>query len=974
MLKKTEQTLFIVFKIDNSQSYYARCLEFIHAIEHEGNSEKFTSGEESHFVNTCVRGYKLDRNASELTKVNIASRIGATNTELYTIDIGKLMSSAKKHIFHYCLSITPSSKSNVEEFIFYAMMLQSQRFPAERVTCVINAQGHDDFQRFSQITKLLPNTYNDFVISYNGEWITPKTFGKTNKLLPIIEINNNSFIELTQKRKVGLSNKSLSFPTKLEKAIYPISFNNADKISDNVIDYANYYLCLGKGNEILTSNTASILQNSILDVVNKNHGISAVHYLLFAMLMHTFTKDDLENNESARQFATECYMQSQSYEDGVVQVMENIIQHAETEKGLLSARIHDSKNMEYLNYLGAIFPNEHSGCNRHLQIFVADYNERQTVIDNFLATNAHIATELKSVEEYITLADFMNEYETGTAKQQWINFRASNTAKCQGLIKFAKAITDGSAVVFARSSKSFCNINQNHQWFRDFRGSASEQDLTSDTNKAYLPGTQFNIIFPVLKNNEKERYPLDNVIKTTFESYSNFLGWNTHHINSDNMYKEYMLIEQEWRLENTDVLKGKKQFLWGKLTKCWDDLYEEREKTIYSINMEAFTQETDNKSEAWIEPLCKGFIESKWMEKGKNIYVAFTGYDAKFANVFRSTLSAARRGLIGVTAQIYFASGLWNDDEPDMIGPNLLITEATIGDAKPESNDGILIPRVPWECFNIPGAKKDSLYLLHAYTQRDMQDNCNGNGYGYRLSNTHVKLGNKVHIDTFYEMASHFMKQEVAKGIAFCLLQQLLLQPDFSTFLEKENARIYLYGYAAYSRTIINAAHEILTLYLKNKKVPTAQVSFIIFQTKQAGTKMDYEEQIYFSCKERPKPDAEVSVVQIAPISTTLTTFRKMWKELKRVPGKLGKLPEKPIYNLSALWVRNELKNGKDFDSITEEEKPFWLQEYTKMPNGYGGSVNTKDEEITGTPFYLVAVHGKWRIPVSCEKCYPPAP
>ncbi|MCL2501216.1 MAG: hypothetical protein FWE90_12910 [Defluviitaleaceae bacterium] len=981
MINRIEQTNYIVFEIDNTQSHYAHAFAFINEVESRGDFKIFMEGAGKHFVIKHVRSCTMDAVASEINKIKLAAKIGAPDMVFNIIDMQRFISRAKNHDYYYYIRITPTTNSNVVEFSYYLLLLMNHKLPNDKIVCGVNAQSYAYFQRFSHFTKLLSNEYKKFFILNNGKWRTPEIPIDTYNLLPIIKIDKTNYDELIKRRCVALDeNRMHSKKSILVRAINSIIFIEKNKICDAIIHYANHYLCLGKGAEGIKGNTnaPSYLQAAIMDVINNKKGISAVHYLLFAMWVHLFTGEDIKDLESANRFITDCYTQSFAYEKGVIQVLENAVQHSVGKKGILTARILDKSDKEYLSAIHKVFNNDQNQPDRFLQMIIADYNDNDTIIKSFLSKNKESAANLSAVKDQIQLSDFMDEYENAATGRQWIDFRATNVAKCQGLIIFAKAIASGQAVVLARSDINIYNNDPKNYWMRDFNEGVENQNLKADIEKVYIPGTQFNIFFPLKKFKQKGRYPLDDVIRTTFDSYARFLGWGIRMIHSDNMHEALSTIKQEWESEKINAEIIKKQYLWDKFTQYWNELYNvhnqvvlesENNKVIYVINMEVITKKMKDESVTWIESLCKGFLKSKWMTREKEKYIAFTYYDTNFANIFLSALSAARRGLENVPAQIFFSSGLWNDGNPDLIGPKLLVTERTLGDAQPKLPKGGEIPRLPWECFNIPGTTKNALNQLRNYAQREMQDNHNGDGYGYKLSDTHIKLGNKIHIDTFYEIAPHLMKQEIAKDIAFCLLQQLFLQPCFRKNLKDKKTHIYLYGYASYSRTIINAAHEMLSAYGER----AAKVSFIIYQTKQAGTNMDYEEQIYISDPPNPGDGISTSIVQIVPISTTFTTFRKMWKELKR-SGKISEpFPNKPDYNLTALWVRNELESGMNFDDRAKEEEPFWLPKYSFLPNGYGGTVETHDIEITGIPFYLLALHGKWRTPVYCEKCFPEA-
>jgi len=63
--------------------------------------------------------------------------------------------------------------------------------------------------------------------------------------------------------------------------------------------------------------------------------------------------------------------------------------------------------------------------------------------------------------------------------------------------------------------------------------------------------------------------------------------------------------------------------------------------------------------------------------------------------------------------------------------------------------------------------------------EREMLERANhsitdGNHQGFKVENSHMRLGNKVHIDTFYEMTLFFENPNYAYYTAFLFLKRLI--------------------------------------------------------------------------------------------------------------------------------------------------------------------------------------------------------
>ncbi|MCM1500714.1 MAG: hypothetical protein NC124_19830, partial [Clostridium sp.] len=146
------------------------------------------------------------------------------------------------------------------------------------------------------------------------------------------------------------------------------------------------------------------------------------------------------------------------------------------------------------------------------------------------------------------------------------------------------------------------------------------------------------------------------------------------------------------------------------------------------------------------------------------------------------------------------------------------------------------------------------------------------------------------------------------------------------------------------------------------------EVGFVIYQN---DLKLDSEEpqiQMYYSREQWQRQPQDIwdpeytTLVSIVPISSSLTTFDKMSKELNQETGKsfISQL------NYTAFWVRNKFPKNKIRVS-TDEEEGFWE---TADPN----KKTISSKFINGEIRYLTYVTSTWRDPLGCEKCFPEDP
>jgi len=246
------------------------------------------------------------------------------------------------------------------------------------------------------------------------------------------------------------------------------------------------------------------------------------------------------------------------------------------------------------------------------------------------------------------------------------------------------------------------------------------------------------------------------------------------------------------------------------------------------------------------------------------------------------------------------------------------------------------------------------------------------NNGGYKFSEIHIRLGNKVHADSFYEMAFLFYRTSVANRIAFYILQKI--KDDLS----KVKDTIVFYGYASYSQALIFSLKEMLKEYFKKKNIKN-EVHYASYQY-NLQTEFDYSDNIEKSAdiikifstleKQKGEPIISTSVVQIVPIASTLTTFDKMRaeylkdRESKEEPFEKSKI----IKNYNVFLVRDKKGNKAKCSKI---EKDLWIN---INPKNRVVEVNTdklKELKFASKISYIFSGTSNWSRPTECNQCFP---
>jgi hypothetical protein len=251
---------------------------------------------------------------------------------------------------------------------------------------------------------------------------------------------------------------------------------------------------------------------------------------------------------------------------------------------------------------------------------------------------------------------------------------------------------------------------------------------------------------------------------------------------------------------------------------------------------------------------------------------------------------------------------------------------------------------------------------------------------GYKFKNIHMRLGNKVHVRSFYEMSFLFYRTTVVNRVAFYILQKIIGD------LCNVEDNIVFYGYASYSQALIFSLKEMLETYFrkdskyKNKKVYYAIYQYNLQTESYLAQSNRYSNddlsdipardkmQIYSELKKCEGSNINTSVVQIVPIGSTLTTFDKMWA--KYLKDRKSTENSKIVKNYNVFLIRDA--NEKDEGGLSNIERDLWDSINTDERTI---TVNVKDKlqylEDAPNISYIITEESPWCRPTECDYCFP---
>lgn len=225
---------------------------------------------------------------------------------------------------------------------------------------------------------------------------------------------------------------------------------------------------------------------------------------------------------------------------------------------------------------------------------------------------------------------------------------------------------------------------------------------------------------------------------------------------------------------------------------------------------------------------------------------------------------------------------------------------------------------------------------------------------GYKVSNSHFKLGSKIHISDFYYAKRIFYNSFFANRFAF-LAADFIFNNLIS--LEPRNEEITLIGYSRYSELLVSNTRRLLEELGFNKINHD-----IILEDNRV-------------LKHASKINEKVII--IIPISSTFSTSDKIKKRLDIILKKHGRNEHQSIKNTDINILLVADKNFENFDRTNNLYREFrwekWKDSENKI-NDFTTKTLEKGEVNEGEisyQKYFIAVTTDWQAIHQCRFCFP---
>ncbi len=1070
MNKKTEK--ICIFEVNNVQRDYALCLQFIkmcesadYDIEKKKNSLWKLCKEMRVAIGNAQKGAKNYLEAPvKRTDGTEEVPIVSVVPQLVKDDLDGIVSKNTILNYHIRVHLVESEKNQkleLGEFInlqYLALLLHSL-YEIKKDT-----DSSEDFFKKRISVFIVPYTGNNYPFTRNG-CMDSDSYLLVSQYLRMLSNNYKGVIYGAKKAKNerDIVVKALDFKnSNLYERFFPVIYIDYGKYSkyfNNTLDEKGYDKLFGMGKRARLENSRdenpekafgdAVLETAIKrvrymvscegmkrdDIVNRMQFIKKVlleeekgcsmQFCLFAFMLNASMDEDEETCKKAIKYI---WHLAEEICQGLKQVVLNSVQHSEMKGCYLSFCLHRSEIGEdstsfsesiSQRYEQTILkkPNN-SGYYEALEIYVADINEKNNMVTNFVErlsienAMSHLLGHKQLLENNnkIVIRNFFSEFEEGDLKEEWINFRKQDLVAHIGLSLFALTADRCKASVKVISNSTFKLEGEQNFFYKSYSSGNSNRE-----NVEYIvPGTQFSILIPIHEWEEDMAHGLGQLqpVNKIMEKYSSFAKYLEYkEIKTDITKREGVNADLE------TIMDANKKFrLVNKWTKYWLGKFEgnisiannQDGKYVFQYDFENVSEDNFFRNQDNMEVCMKGLIGALHVvEQCKGPFLlALTELPNGTMELFRKTCILHGVRKFPENLQLFlcekehehmmtligrdYASAIYNSyilalehgingfEQKDYLQA-VSLKNKLLG-ATEEKNEELdkEIDVFPFDAV-LKCSEENKKTFFEEHIEKMVENSLDKEGMGYKLEDTHMRLGSKVHIHSFYEMSSLFYRTTIANRMAYIILKRMLAENQWSDI--KSDAVIF-YGYASYSKAILTSLTEILRLYREkfsgeneNEK-NESKVGFASYEHNLHG---EYEKiHLYFELPEdfpgkvmsgnilHLKED--VKVIQIVPISTTLTTFNKIWSMFYNSVSSETRELLSLNGNYTLFWVvdsKGVLKEGK----LSDIEKKY-LEEIVGERK-----VKTKFKDLRDKGYdcvdYFIYSPVTWEDPLKCELCYP---
>lgn len=811
--------------------------------------------------------------------------------------------------------------------------------------------------------------------------VAPLEFSNTsrhNDFLPLILVHKNNYRNLFFDR---LSDDTIDrlFKIKSPKRYGKAADDDPNKACiDFLLESAIYTI-----RAWLYNANSDFIEKSLIEAIK----ISNVSVIQLCFFSYTLNDGDFSSNASSY---TDYYHKrlrlSAELCRGMDQIVQNSLQYAEQKVCFFSLCKRESNT---------------------IKIYISDYNDQFDALDKFRDCikkevdiskpelyEGHIG--IINNKEKNAVRNFFSCFKKGDLSKEWLEFRRKDLAAHVGLGLFYYTSQKYGAKVRYISSKT-TSVPDNNQYYN--YDSSEKKDF-------FMPGTQAMIIIEENNVAEKEVNGVGQITNTDnmSEDYASYAHYLDYGVKSEKIWGFIETGFKQWSDNKMIDVEAKTSLI----TRLKNDISKRlvlatasEERKIYNLRIcnPNNNEIIQSGEQSYWELFFKALILSIWSNVNGNEEVLIAISDLPYNSVKQFLGICIQMGacsfpkhlqiglveykdtnmvvLLGNTfsgavynSYIYsIEQGVQGFDRNDVVRAND-ISKFFIGDAEKKDDKKIRRNTCPFDC--IIKVSDDNNYSLFEQRILDVAEkSIDGDVPGYKIEKTHMRLGNRVHTESFYEMSYLFYRSGVSNRIAYLIIRDLMNVSHSD--ISMDNDDIMFYGYATYSKPIVTSLTEILREY-RNSKGLSAKAHMAIYQHNYGL----YGGQIQLNCRSDNTGKSTITrrtgkVIQIVPISTTLTTFDKMYEFFQR--KNKDEKNRRLAANYTFFWAHDmngtiESDEGTKIGRPSEIESKYWI-DYSRHKRTITTKLRVLQSAKSEKVHFFVDKAIKWHDPSTCELCYP---
>ena len=265
---------------------------------------------------------------------------------------------------------------------------------------------------------------------------------------------------------------------------------------------------------------------------------------------------------------------------------------------------------------------------------------------------------------------------------------------------------------------------------------------------------------------------------------------------------------------------------------------------------------------------------------------------------------------------------------------------------------------------------------------------------GYNWTETHLKIGSKLHLRDFVYGKKIFQRSDKASTFAFLLAKDMF--ENIKLTIDTTSAKKITYtlvGYGYYSELMVSRTCDFIKKLFKLNDIPLekADVEYVIVKDEDEVKFSKY----FHNLQSREKQTLEKLII-VVPISSTLTTCLKIentfdnvlnnkLNEDKNKEGKDKKYREykKEDFKIIEPFYTTIVVGDKvDIKEISERLKDKDGEDYKTVRSVWEGVDIQKKEIVTRNRVknkerrnhFNIYIQSEWQLPYNCKYCFPKAP